>query len=270
MTGPPVVLGLAMNYRAEQLAPFVLSLRRSGYNGKIAFLCANLSDDTQAFLRSQSVEIIPIPPGLYPPYHVQNARWFIYLEYLMRLLLAEALPVSVFLTDVRDVVFQADPFATPHGELDVFLENAEPVLGGCPFNSRWMRTCFGDHVLEEMAAQTIACSGTIQASGRGALRLALEMWDMMMAFTDVAACDVSDQAAYNVVVHRGLVDGLRIHANGGRVLTLHHVGHDRMQIDQNGVIYGPGGVASPILHQYDRHPMLNDFITARYAVALPA
>lgn len=265
MNAPPLVLGLAMNYAADQIAPFVLSLRASGYSGQIVLLIANLGEDTQRFLRSHSVELIPFAPERYAPYHVQNARWFVYLEYLLGRLLSGSFPTSVFLTDVRDVVFQADPFAAPHGDIDVFLENAEPLLGTCPVNARWIRTCFGEHALAEIAAQPIACSGTVLASGRGALSLALEMWDAMTAFTDEAARAISDQAAHNVIAHRGLVDGLRIHPNGGRVLTLHYVGRDSIQIGPNGMVSGPGGVVSPILHQYDRHPMLKDYIAARYA-----
>lgn len=267
MQAPPLVLGLVMNYTADQIAPFVLSLRGAGYAGQIVFLTANLSDETRRFLRGQSVEMIPFEAERYAPYHPQNARWFAYLEYLLGRLMSGTLPRSIFLTDVRDVLFQDDPFSSAHGELDVFLENAQPLLGQCPVNARWLRTCFGEHVVTELAADPIACSGTVIGTGRGAVSYIIEMWNTMTALSDAAARDISDQAAHNLIVHRGLVEGLRIHANGGHVLTLHYVARDNVVISPDGRILGEGGAVSPILHQYDRHPLLKAFAATRYAPA---
>lgn len=265
MRGPDLVLGLARGYRAEQLAPFVLSLRESGYRGRIVFLVSGLSEATESFLRGQGVELEPFDAQAYAPFHCQNARFFIYLDHLLAALDRGVLPRRILMSDVRDVLFQGDPFAFDGAELDVFYENESVAIGECKFNGYFVYRAFGDEILRELEAQPICCSGTTIATGRGAIDYLIEMRNVMAAVSDRAASGFVDQAAHNIITHRRLVDGLRVHSNGDHVLTLHHVGHERMRIEASGLIVDESGKACPILHQYDRHPMLREAAIARYA-----
>src|SRR6516225_5236962 len=54
-----LILGQAYNYNFEQLAPFVLSLRRTGYTGEVVLFVNKVDDDTQKRLREHGVEVRP-------------------------------------------------------------------------------------------------------------------------------------------------------------------------------------------------------------------
>ncbi|MDB5545695.1 MAG: hypothetical protein JWO64_2844 [Hyphomicrobiales bacterium] len=261
---PPLILGLVANYTAAQLAPFVKSLRASGYKGQVVFLTANLSDDTHAFLNDAGVEALSFDPALYAPYHIQNARWFFYLDYLMSRLRDGSLPRQIMFTDVRDVVFQDDPFRGRAGGLEIFYENDQPRLGQCAVNAKWLRTCFGELVARELAAFNISCSGTVIGDGPSALHYLIQMWNVLALLSDEAAASIADQAVHNFVVHRGLVEDVRHRRNGDHIYTLHYVGQQAVLIDGEGVICAPGDGICPVVHQYDRHPALAEAVRAKY------
>eukprot|EP01031_Cornospumella_fuschlensis_P030890 gene30890-37328_t len=86
---------------------------------------------------------------------------------------------KIIALDVRDSVFQSDPFLLLPEEdpkshnpplvfdfrhsrrhsLFVFAEDASLPLGQCGWNSGWVRDCFGDDTLTIMTDNTIICSG---------------------------------------------------------------------------------------------------------------
>ncbi|MDB5642191.1 MAG: hypothetical protein JWN07_1508 [Hyphomicrobiales bacterium] len=261
---PPLVLGLVANYDAEQIAPFVMSLRATGYDGDVVLLTSDLKSDARVLLAQTGVETVAFDPARHAPYHIQNARWFVYLDYLTQRLRDGSMPSQVLFTDVRDVVFQADPFNGVGGGLNVFHENDRSRLGECPVNRRWLRTCFGDHVALELASFGITCSGTVMGDAVPALRYLIEMWNVMSLLSDAAATTVADQAVHNFVVHRKLIESLRHWRNGDHVYTLHHVSREGWSIDGNGAIRTPDGFRCPIVHQYDRHPELAEAIRQLY------
>ena len=103
-------------------------------------------------------------------------------------------------TDFRDVFFQADPFAAPslRAALDthdlVLQEEFAPVtLGACPYNSRWLRSCWGAGVLRAIGNFTPVCSGTILGTPRGFAALATGMLREMQASAAVEGCSARDQ-----------------------------------------------------------------------------
>jgi hypothetical protein len=265
---PPLILGLVANYAAAQLAPFVKSLRASAYAGQVVFLTSNLSKDTHAFLKDAGVETLSFEPALYAPYHVQNARWFFYLDYLMSRLRNGSLPRQIMFTDVRDVVFQDDPFRGREGGLEIFYENDHPRLGQCAVNSKWLSTCFGDLVARELAPFNISCSGTVIGEGPSALQYLIQMWNVLALLSDEAAASIADQAVHNFVVHRGLVDNVRHRRNGDHIYTLHYVGQQAVLIDGDGAICAPDGGVCPVVHQYDRHPVLAEAMRAKYPLQM--
>jgi len=262
---PPVVLGAAANYEVDEIAPFLLSLHETGYTGDVVLLASHLGAGARDLLDRLNVETLSFNPRRFAPYHLQNARWFGYLEYLMSRLRDGCLPRQVLFTDVRDVIFQDDPFQGRGNGLDVFQENESARLGQCPINRYWMRMCFGDHVARELAEFNVSCSGTVMGDGPHALRYLIEMWNVLALLSDTAAASIADQAVHNFIVHRGLVDGIRQCSNGEHVFTLHHVGAEDVTIDDDGAIRAPGKAPCPIIHQYDRHPALAAAVRSKYA-----
>jgi hypothetical protein len=149
----PLVLGSGTDYSAEQMRPFVATLRETGFLGEVAIVvyhdqCVALRDLVKKF----SLSLIPISRtpnwlprsigrriqsrnrmryvhhwlamalpslcrqksalGLFSQafhhfYHISSGRYFLYFRYLNR---RREKFSYVLLSDVRDVIFQSDPF----------------------------------------------------------------------------------------------------------------------------------------------------------------
>src|ERR1035437_8515521 len=187
-----LILGLLSGLSLEQTKPFFLSLEKAGYRGDVCMVVSDLGTATQALLRARRVQFIPLPkaflrrfsagaarlPGYFLPpqtrasfqhqlapayMHPLCARYFFFPSYLQE---CGGSYSQVMLTDVRDVLFQTDPFAfeMPDG-LGVFFEDGSRNLGACPVNSHAMSQAFGQATLREMSGLPIACPGTIIGTG---------------------------------------------------------------------------------------------------------
>jgi len=153
---------------------------------------------------------------------------------------------NVLLTDVRDVVFQSDPFEHDLGPgVHCFLEDERQTLGSQRQNRDWLVTAYGEKVAAEFADRPISCSGVTIGSLDAVLDYLRVMTEGLLRLP--RQFEGIDQAVHNYVLWRGLVPGARLVANGdGPVLTLGIVPRDEVG----------ASVVAAIVHQYDRHPGL--------------
>ena len=106
-----LVLGAAYGYSADDVKPFVISLRRH-YSGKIAFLVSLAPDTTLVELcMEHGIDFFMVDGDQQNPIHMQWARFFHYANFLNHPFFVDC--NWVFLTDVRDVIFQDHPFSLP-------------------------------------------------------------------------------------------------------------------------------------------------------------
>jgi len=259
-----LILGLAAGYGESELAPFVLSLRESGYRGDTVLFTCDLSPAATRFLAAhgiahQAFESLPLLPMGYC-----GARNFRYLEFLRG---AASEYGRIMLTDVRDVVFQNDPFAhVGLADLYYFLES-DSTIGGCPVNSEWMCKAFGASSLAAAAESPVSCAGTVAGSPAGMLRYLV----LMCRFTLQAAPGFRytgiDQAIHNHLMIHGLVPNAAIVENGRAVCTVPEDDLRGIHATPDGLIRNADGTASDIVHQYDRHPALVEAVARRYVAA---
>jgi len=178
-----------------------------------------------------------------------NARFFHYYDFLLD---AVDRYEQVLLTDVRDVLFQRDPFGDPlDSRVRCFLEDAAYTIGTHHMNADWVRATYGEEGLSRLAAHPISCVGVTMGVAGGVLdyleamvreltRLPRQIWG-------------SDTAAHNRVCHDGLVPGLELVANGaGPVLTMGGGDWRDLVELQDGLLVDVGGRPFAVLHQYDR------------------
>lgn len=166
---------------------------------------------------------------------------------------------QVFLTDVRDVLFQRDPFQRPLQELEVFLEEPTIKIGTEPFNRKWIRNLYGASELTAIGDETASCSGTVAGRRQAVLHYLKEM---------IAAIGwrrrplgSHDQGVHNHLLRRGRLGAVTIVQNGlGRVLTMG--GMSRIHRDGAGTVLNADGSVPAVLHQYDRHPALADTLVS--------
>ncbi len=66
----------------------------------------------------------------------------------------------VLLTDVRDVLFQSDPFSQfPRSGLAVGIEARRHTIASEPTNRSWVRLAYGQRILDQIGGNPVSCAG---------------------------------------------------------------------------------------------------------------
>jgi hypothetical protein len=261
--GTTLVLGAAAGYGPRQVKAFVASLR-TVHDGPAAIL-TDRPGLLAPLLERFGVDCLePAPARGYAP-HPGSARFLDAWQAIGALYPGAG---SILLSDVRDVVFQADPFGPAPTGVEFVIEAEPRTLAGHGANLRWIAALAGAGVARSVAAGPCVCSGTILGPQEDMLRLLRQMMLLMaVPRSGVPAGFGADQAAVNIIAHWGLIGGARVLPNHGRVATIGMTAASDIVLGADGVIRGPGGTASAVVHQYDRHPGLRAAVEARWGVA---
>lgn len=265
--GRNLIMGLAMGYGRAALAAFVESLADTGFAGDLVLFVDDLAADTTDWLRRRGVILEPFGCAAFLPYHIQLGRYFRYYEYLRQAEAAGRHYDKVLLTDVRDVVFQADPFALPEaGELFFTLESDSLRIGQCRHNICWTLLAFGAKVLEGARNEPVSCSGTTIGSVTGILRYLIHLQRFAVRLGDAASpVQGIDQGLHNAVRWSERVPGAVTLANHAHIATLSYVAPEALRLDEAGRVLDGAGAVVPIIHQYFAHPPLAQAVARRYA-----
>lgn len=250
-----LVLGYATGYDAAMIAPFVRSLR-AHFDGPAA-LVVDDRPDVLELLADHDVEAVFADSisGWEP--HPVMARFAAYARLIERWPHA----VDVLLTDVRDVVFQAEPFGPPPRRLEVFVENETAVLADHAFNMKYLVALVGEEMAASLADKPCICVGTVMGPRDEVARFCRTL--LMLAAiprSEIGGAFGADQAACNLAVHLGMVKAA-VQPNYGRVATIGMTDGARLSFIDGQVVNPDGGV-SPIVHQHDRHPVLANAVHA--------
>lgn len=265
-----LIVGAIAHYNFRMVEPFLSTLRKSGYDGDVVFFCSDISSVTARKLASRGVRLVHFQSEF--PYTRDaaltkyNDRWPArnYEVTVLRFLLAYAFLKAhegeyeyVMLTDVRDVIFQKDPFDFPIGDSLCCFSESEQIIHS-PINVAWITEGFGGKTVEQIGRNTIVCSGTII----GSTARVLEFLDI---FLDTAAQHFKtlpegkknsggiDQGFFNYLVRTGAMPFSRVFQNDdGPVLTLGY----KTSVDfdsKTKTVRNAKGAIPNVVHQYDRH-----------------
>lgn len=212
--------------------------------------------------RLSLVDEKPSPLGLSSQrMFILNRRFFLARQ-LLRLLTAP--PDAVLLSDSRDVVFQADPFALMHSGCCTGQEYN--TLGDSPINAQWIRSTYGESGFERLADLPVLCSGVTIGS-----------FLSVLAYLDQFCAEISrhaverrsvlipiwDQAYHNMILRREPPGDLVLMPWYSQLATVGEVPPEALSVDGDGRIAVAQGVPS-ILHQYDRHTKVAASIFSLY------
>lgn len=260
---PNLVLTTAWGYRWAELEPFVSSLRRTGYSGEIVFFVRSLSAGTRKKLAQAGVRCIDfdltapyldaypfdLPRVTEKPLPLLTLRFFLYQSFLRS---QGDRYAHVLLADVRDVLFQKDPFAGAADGLSCFSERDDISIAESPTNLRWVEEAFGHDAGTRIGARPILCAGTIMGTVPALLDL-LAVFERVV-FAQDRPEKVNDQGAYNYLIHENLAPHTIYRNDTGRVLTL--ALENTIRMDESGNVYDAAGHIPAVIHQYDRHPLI--------------
>jgi hypothetical protein len=261
---PDLILGMVGGYPAAAARLFLRSLRGSGCAAEVVLLLHDNPPGTAAALAGfgAATEAVALPdvPAI-RSYNV--ARYAGFAACLAR----RAAAGRVLLTDVRDVVFQRDPFgAVPAGPLHLFLEHPAKPIGQCIWTSSWIRYRYGDAALPPVAARPIVCSGVVLGDAAAVLDylrvVAAQLPATLRANNYMAGYD---QGVVNVLCHGGRFPAATLHSyHATPVLHLGNAPAGAVACDERGEVRNDAGVAVAMVHQYDRHPELAARVAARW------
>lgn len=195
-------------------------------------------------------------------YHVDCSRYFLYYDFLYG---KTDQYKYVLFSDVRDVVFQGDPFryAIPE-QLSYFLD-ASLKLGDEPINVEWVTGVFGREYCRERLGQAISCSGTVLADYQQSMRYLKKMCvELIRRLPRAVGLFGPGQAVHNYLWWEGQLTHLAAHSNGeNSVMTLKNDPLDGFGVNEQGELLNYDASLAPVLHQYDCHPVLKRNIEDR-------
>jgi hypothetical protein len=298
-----LILGYVEYYTADDLRPFVDSLRRTSFDGDVAFFVRGLSDATIDYLETQDIRCIrtqgldtkntyTLPSwlatglGLAEPefrpdmsvnprlsalikrlklertslahwmakrlWHCHSARFFYYREHLA----AHPEYDAVMITDVRDVLFQDDPFRSDLAEgLTLFEEYPGRPLHRQKNNAYWIESLYGTAALQQLQGVPILCMGVMMGTTSAMIdTLDVLLPDMLTRYIGWG----TDQGVLNYLARTGALSDVHVHPYGsGAAMHMGIAPRDTLSVDGAGRVLNAEGEVCPVLHQYDRHPSLN-------------
>jgi hypothetical protein len=261
-TSNPVdtVLGYAVGYGVAEIAPFIRSLR-SVFSGQV-ILVVDRKPTLLAWLATHGVRTeIAADWSLRWKPHPVVARFAAYAHILQQ----RPDIGRVVTTDVRDVVFQGDPFERAADDLEFFVEAEERTLADHAFNLKHLQALAGDGVARAISQSACVCVGVVAGPAAAVARFCRAIL-LLCAIprSNIGGAFGTDQAACNVIAHLNLVGG-DIRPNFGRVATIGLTPPDQLRWE-HGQIVNPDASISPIVHQYDRIGFLADHIQDRWGL----
>lgn len=275
-----VILTTAFGLSFLRAKVFLRSLALTGFRGKLVVLTANLRAADRAAYAASNAEVVdhglhlhrvlrrPLQMlfwrqirqradagALTPPWdRLQQPnvlRWSLYRRYLAA---RRGEFDRVLMVDLRDTVFQSDPFARcTANRLRVFAEEDDVRVEDSAWNTQTMRLAFGEAVYQRTRLLKVSCSGAVMG-GTESVLCYLDAFATMLQEVDLPDHG-TDQALHIRIVHEnpGHVDFL-----GNRKAEVCHLGNIKDLVvvprDGSGHLLNSHGEPFALVHQYDRHP----------------
>jgi hypothetical protein len=175
----------------------------------------------------------------------------------------------VLLSDLRDVVFQANPFSLIEGAGIMYgLEDESLSIGTQWANSHWLEQVGGAALRDELASERISCVGVVLGSGPV---MASYLRGLVEALTqpgiNLANFHGADTGAHNIVVRRGGLPNPRFaDFRTGGILNMHGLRPEFIRWNADNLLCDANGRPFAVVHQYDRHPDVAERLLRRLGV----
>ena len=236
-----LILGSTFRLGERQLLPFLDSLKETKYRGEVVFFVSVNEPQISRFLQEKQIRVCFFDETLYSV-SIHVFRYFLYQKFLRTV--ANKYD-RVMITDVRDVLFQRDPFDFDMSSLNVFLEDV--TIGRCPYNSKWIGLRFGFIELIHLYNCTVSCSGVTI----GRTQEMLEYLELMIRFLNPTLNVLGyDQGVHNFLLHNHYIEPKAFNNRSGPVLTMGYA--KKIRVSTEGLVLNEDGLTVNIIHQYDR------------------
>lgn len=259
------IVGCITKYSIDDIKPYIESLNRTGFKGEKLMLVYDVSNEVIDYLDKNGWLIA----------HSETHEHIILQRFRdMYALLHQYNTDVIIWTDVKDVVFQKDPTEwlnkNMKGEILALSESVimkdEPwacVNSGTSFPMEW------ELGIKE---QISYCAGTIIGKKEAIRDLFIDIYRWSLTTSNPQ--QLSDQAAYNVLIHlnqyKNIVQFVKQEEGLATQLGVVFMRDDTQKITEPKPIYREGkfynhrGEEFYIVHQYDRNEMIKKEIKNLY------
>lgn len=243
-----LIMGAAYGYKTKILEPFVKSLRRH-WQGDCLLIVQPLTDEELEFFEKYNIITFELEDKIENPSDIQVIRYDLYKAILEE----NFLDVDrILITDIRDVMFQDDPFKGSEGySLEFFLEPS--LFKNCSANWPWVGGIYGKEGMDLVKEQWIVCSGTTMGSRNGILKYINTMINEITRIraTGRPLYQGEDQPIHNHLIYSKQFENFNFYHNGeGPITTVHH--QQQLTFNRKGVLLNKDGSPTPVIHQWDR------------------
>jgi len=162
----------------------------------------------------------------------------------------------VLLTDVRDVLFQSDPFPQlPADGLAVSMETRQYTVATERHNASWVKQAYGPEMLSRIGDKPVSCVGVTYGERRAiATYLGLLCAELLRLPAAAARRGGADTAMHNVLLWTGRLGRVELlETLESPVATLNGLSP---ALDSAGRLLNRDGSEPSIVHQYDRVPAI--------------
>ena len=242
-----LVVGYARGYTAQQVRPFLQSLRETGYDGRIVWFADGGAAEEGTLWKAE----VHHPPT--PTTKVHHDRFY-HIEKVVR----ETEFEGVFLGDTRDTIFQKNVSEhLPSVGWHAFEEDRSMTIGSCPYNSKWIRQGWGDSVLREMRDLPISCVGSLCGDKVSARTYLNMLANGIRQYSQ-------DTGWHNYLIRTQLPQTHLWTNEEGEVYTVGYCS-PRGSVGIVGTrVVNRSGKVPTVVHQWDRHPNLKALVEAKY------
>lgn len=241
-----LVLTLGTNYKLYQIESFFKSLRSAGYKGDIVLFYNNLGRSVLKKLRSYGVNLIKFNKNVFVKkrIHLMNYRFKLFHDFLVG---SKDVYNKVLITDLRDVVFQKDPFDYPdYSKINYFYEDRK--IRDSNINSYVVKQASNVQTYNKISQKNIICAGTTIGNSREIINY-LKIMSKKLTESRIPI----DQGYHNIIFHTKKISGSKGFFNYyGPVLTLSDLKINKEDMDQKGRLINKDRSIINIVHQYDR------------------
>jgi hypothetical protein len=184
---------------------------------------------------------------------VSDSRYCYYYDYLLA---NKDKYKAVLMVDVRDIIFQADPFADISTNRSLkFYEQGHSIENNF-YTSYWLRHAFGNKARDIIKDKASICSGTTIGSFNEIIDYLERMIKTMAKITGgITGLGGFDQGVHNYLIYNNYFPGSTLVKNAeGEVVTL----DDLMSVSINTEreLVNEQHKVIPVVHLFDRHPDL--------------
>ena len=272
MSKKDLILSIMHGYDYPFVEPFFESLKRVNYRGEVVvFVSDKVSKATRRKLATTDAKFIDYHSAfpfiesyresfkhISPSISINNYRFILFLQFLTT---HQDEYERVMLTDIRDVIFQKEPFSAESGQGVSFFLEAPSQTFRHKFNYEWLSAATDVQTADALADEPVSCAGITIGSIKKIIAYLAYIKSKLVNREKLEWG--LDQGIHNSYLYVAKPDGLRVFSSDDPYV-INLGAYQPYNVDQGGQVVNSKGEPYAIVHQYDRSGKLFIAIKEKY------